>query len=320
MGVAIAYVGSHATKLLYQRNINEPAPSTTTYTSTLLPYYSFDNHNLGTVTYIDNGATQNYNALELTAKKNLGKGLLFNTSFTWQRDLTDQEDQNWAFGQQIQNQYCLSCEYGNNSFTPQKRFLAEATYALPFGHGQSLGSNINKYANGVIGGWKLSTVITLQSGPYFTPSFATYDPSNTNVLGGRPDVIPGVSVVPANKSVNNFVNLAAFAIPGCPFSTPVCSSPADVGRFGTAGINILEGVPLRDLDLSVMKKFHTTERFVWQIEVDSANVLNHPALAAPSGNISTANNGGAIIGATSSAGLAGSSADRTIYASIKVTF
>ena len=31
MGVSIAYVGSHAVNLLYQRNLNEPAPSTTAY-------------------------------------------------------------------------------------------------------------------------------------------------------------------------------------------------------------------------------------------------------------------------------------------------
>jgi hypothetical protein len=322
MGVSIAYVGSHAVKLLYQRNLNEPAPSTTPYgTGSQVYNYTSINKNLNTITYIDNGATQNYNALQVAAKKNLGNGLTFNTSFTWQRDLTNQQDSNWAFGQQLQNQYCLSCEYGNNNFTPQKRFLAVAVYSLPFGHGQSLGNNINKYANGVIGGWKLSNVITLQSGQYYTPSFSTYDPSNTNVIGGRPDVIPGVSVVPAGRTDNNWVNLAAFAIPGCPFTTPVCSSPtANIGRFGSAGINILEGPPIRDWDLAVMKDFHTGERFLWQVEVQGANVLNHPALAAPSGNISTANNGGAIISALNAAPLQGASATRTIYAMIKVMF
>ena len=218
--------------------------------------------------------------------------------------MTNQQDENWAFGQQIQNEYCLPCEYGNNSFTPDKRFIAEVVYALPFGHGQSLGNNINKYANGAIGGWKLSAVITLQSGQFYTPSFNTFDPSNAVPAGGgRPDAIPGVSVVPAGRNSNNWVNLAAFAIPGCPFTNPVCpsASQTDVGRFGTAGINTLEGPPIRDADLAVMKDFHTTERFLWQIEVQAANALNHPALAAPSGNISTANNGGAIIGALNAA-------------------
>ncbi len=321
MGVSIAYVGAHATNLLYDRNLNEPAPTTTPYASTLLPYYSFDSHNLGTITYIDNGATQNFDALELVAKKNMGRGLLFNTSFTWARDLTNQMDENWAFGQQIQNQFCLSCEYGNNEDTPNKRYIAEAVYILPFGHGQALGNNVGKVGNGFIGGWTLSSVVTVQSGPYYTPSFATYDPSNTDTLGGRPDVIPGFSTVPQDRTPSNWVNLAAFAIPGCPFTNPVCSTPtANLGRFGTAGINILMGPPDRNWDLAVMKNFHTTERFVWQVEVQFDDVLNHPSFAAPTGNISTANNGGADITALNAAPFQGSAATRTIYAMIKLMF
>ena len=117
------------------------------------------------------------------------------------------------------------------------------------------------------------------------------------------------------------MNLAAFAVPGCPFTTPVCSSPtANIGRFGTAGINILEGPPVRNWDLAVMKNFHTTERFMWQVEVQFDDVLNHPSFAAPTGNISTANNGGAIISSLNAAPLQGSAATRTIYAMIKVMF
>ncbi|HLJ17218.1 MAG TPA: TonB-dependent receptor [Bryobacteraceae bacterium] len=314
MGLSLAYVGSHGVDLLYDRNLNQPHAST-------IPFSGYTFYpKLGVITWIENGATQSYNALQLAAVKHLGKELTFTTGFTWAKDLTDQEDQNWVYGQLIQNQYNLRSEWGNNSFTPQKRFIAEMVYSLPFGNGQKMLNHMPRLANAVLGGWRLSSVATLQSGQYFTPSFSGFSPSNTNLIGGRPDVVPGVSVIPSGgQTINNWFNLAAFAIPGCPAGTPVCSSPANAGRFGNAGINILEGPPMKNIDLALMKNFHMFERFVWQFEVQAQDVLNHPNFGNPSGNISSPATG-AVITATNANDLQGSGASRSIYVMVKVNF
>jgi hypothetical protein len=302
MGLSMAYVGAHAVDLLYNRNLNQPPPSVKPFSGYLYP-------KLGTITYVENGAMQNYNALQLAAVKHLGKGLTFQVGFTWARDLTNQLDNNWVYGQQIQNQYDLRSEYANNSFTPDKRFIAEAVYALPFGKGKPLASNLPRAANAVIGGWKVSTVVTLQSGQFFTPSFADIDVSNTNNFGGRPDVAPGVSVIPpGGQTIANWINLGAFAVP-----------PANAGRFGNAGLNILEGPQMRNVDFAVMKNFHTTERFVWQIEVQAQDALNHPNFGNPSANISAPATGAAIT-STLTNDLQGSGASRSIYVMLKVNF
>ena len=315
IGLSVAYVGAHATDLLYNRNLNQPLPGTAPFAGYLYP-------KLGTITYVTNGGIQNYNALQLAAVKHLGRDLTFQAGFTWARDLTDQLDNNWVYGQQIQNQYDRRSEYANNSFTPQKRFIAEATYALPFGKGKLLANNLPRAANAVIGGWRLSTVVTLQSGQYFTPSFAGVDPSNTNNIGGRPDVVSGVSVIPSGgQNITNWINLGAFAIPGCPGSDPLCAhtTRANVGRFGNAGLNILSGPSMRNVDFAVMKNFHTTERLLWQVEVQAQDALNHPNFGNPSANISAPATGAAITG-TLTNDLQGSGASRTIYVMIKVNF
>ena len=90
-------------------------------------------------------------------------------------------------------------------------------------------------AEGILGGWRLSTVVTLQTGQWFTPTFDGFDPSNTNTIGGRPDVIAGAPLYPANQSINNWFNVAAFKVPGCPDNNPVCDNPANIGRFGNCG-------------------------------------------------------------------------------------
>ena len=72
VGVSVAYVGSHAVNLLYGRNINQPQPSTTPFSVSELP-----NPNFNTITWYENGASQKYNSLQVSAAKRMGKRVHF---------------------------------------------------------------------------------------------------------------------------------------------------------------------------------------------------------------------------------------------------
>ena len=98
MGLSVAYVGSHAVDLLYNRNLNQPPAGAT-------PFSGYHYPKLGTITYATNGGIQNYNALQLAAVKHLGKGLTFQAGFTWAKDLTDQLDSNWVYGRNPESVY-----------------------------------------------------------------------------------------------------------------------------------------------------------------------------------------------------------------------
>ena len=95
VGVSVAYVGSHAVDLLYGRNINQPVPSTTPFSVSALP-----NPNFNTITLYENGGSQRYNSLQVSAAKRLGKNLHFSAGWTWARDLTDQSDNDWVLRRQ----------------------------------------------------------------------------------------------------------------------------------------------------------------------------------------------------------------------------
>jgi hypothetical protein len=314
VGLSIAYVGSHAVNLIYGRNINQPAASTTPFSIGQLP-----NPNFSTITLYDNGAGERYNALQVSAARRLGKKLLFSAGWTWARDLTDQLDNDWIYGQTIQNQFNRSAEWGNNSFTPTHRIYADAVYSLPVGRNQRFLNQAPRMVEALLGGWRLSSVVSLQTGQWFTPTFAGFDTSNTNTLGGRPDVVAGVPLYPANQSINNWFNVAAFAIPGCPANNPVCSNPANVGRFGNAGNDILHTPPMRNLDLALMKEFHFTERKFFRFQVTASDVLNHPNFGYPGGNISSPATAATI---TSTLGnyLTGSSTARIINFALRFQF
>jgi hypothetical protein len=314
VGLSIAYVGSHAVNLLYGRNINQPPPDTTPFTSAKYPNPSYSS-----ITLYENGGGERYSALQVSAAKRLGKKLLFSAGWTWARDLTDQLDNDWIYGQIIQNQFDRRSEWGNNSFTPTHRFYADAIYSLPVGRNERYLNQMPRVAEAVLGGWRLSGVATLQTGQWFTPSFSGFDTSNTNTLGGRPDVVAGVPLYPSNHGINNWFNVAAFAIPGCPAANPVCSNPANVGRFGNAGNDIIETPPMKNLDLAVMKDFHLSERKYFRFQATFSDALNHPNFGYPGGNISSPATAPVI---TSTLGnyLTGSSTARIINFALRFQF
>ncbi|MGH9325491.1 MAG: carboxypeptidase regulatory-like domain-containing protein [Terriglobia bacterium] len=285
IGLRISYVGSHSVDLVYERNLDQPPPSTTAFSVSQLAYPLYRS-----IAYADTGGSEDYNGLELSAKKTYGKDLTFNGGWTWSRDLTDTQDSGGGggsfAGQTIQNQFDRAAEWANNQVTPTNRIYAYAVYQLPVGRGQRFLSNANRYVDGVFGGWQTSWDAVIQSGEFFTPSFSGFDVSNTNTLGGRPDRIASGSLPSGQQSLNEWFNPAAFKIPGCPNSQPVCPNPADVGSFGNSGLNVLQAHPLETLDFSLMKTFPLRENVHLEFQVNMVNALNHPNFAAPNSNIS----------------------------------
>ena len=159
----------------------------------------------------------------------------------------------------------------------------------------------------------------MQGGQWFTPSFSGFDVSNTNTIGGRPDLIPGVPLYPAHQTIAQWFNPAAFAIPGCPTTNPVCSNPADVGRFGTAANDLLATPPMRNLDMAMMKEFHFTEGRFLRFQANFSDILNHPNFGYPASNISSTGTVG-IITSTLSNFLTGSSTNRVLNLSLRLQF
>ena len=73
-GIRVVYVGARSVDLIYQANINQPVPSAIPFTPSRYTYPNFN-----TVTWYDNGGTQEYNALQVSASKTYGKKVSFNT-------------------------------------------------------------------------------------------------------------------------------------------------------------------------------------------------------------------------------------------------
>ena len=133
IGFQIGYVGTRSVHLVYNRNINQPVPSTIPYSASR----AYTDPLFNVITYYDNGGSEQYNALQISTAKTFGKGLTSNNGFVWAKDLTGtQTGGPNGTGYQIQNQFCRQCDRGPNQITRPLRGYVNAIYTLPVGKNQ----------------------------------------------------------------------------------------------------------------------------------------------------------------------------------------
>jgi hypothetical protein len=173
----------------------------------------------------------------------------------------------------------------------------------------------------------LSSILTVQTGPYETPYFPSGegDPSGTgsglngefgdgtgSFDGGHraqhSDQLSGISVNPSGKNRLNWTNGSAFACPGDSTWTPgnACTtgagfnpltgaplspSPLPIGRFGNSQVGSIEGPGLINLSAGLSKSFSITERLHMRFEGTFTNVLNHTNLGDPNMDLSSSSFG-----------------------------
>jgi hypothetical protein len=287
--VRVSYTGQGAWHLPITVDNNQIPASTTPYTvpnngySVVDPRAPFQNWLLLMESF-SNG-TQNYESgiAEVTHKE--GHGITLQANYTLTKNISDAQGTDAPsayageepYAVEISDRFHIKYDRGNVVGMPRQRFMLTGTWKLPFGEGQALAGP--RFLNPIIGGWNLSTVTTLQTGQWLTPTMpAADDQSNTDMIerttGGaiaRPDCVG--NPIPQHRSSQNYYNLSAFALP-----------PTDAGRFGTCGVGILQGPGMTDVDAGLAKRFSIGERMHLRFEATFTNVINHTNYAPPSLN------------------------------------
>jgi hypothetical protein len=284
-----SYVGMHTYRLSITEDLNQLAASTAPFGSTPLPY-----PNWTTLYSTFNAGKANYSALELEATHRMAHGLYFDANYTLAKNQADnQGDAPSAFagevnyGIPIADRFHITQDYGNVQGTRRHRMLLTGVYQLPFGKGRAFMAG-GGWKNELLGGWDLTNITLLETGPWQTPSIsAAADQSNTNVANRgaiiRPDVVSNNFY--AGQSRAQFFNLGAFA-----------PTPVGAGRFGNAGVGILQGPGTAAVSMGVAKSFIVTERVHARFESTFTNVLNHTNFAPPATVVDSPSTFGRLIG------------------------
>jgi len=327
----ISYIGSETHQLVWAPDENT-LPYSSTVSAFNAPISSRLFPNWGRINTRATGANESYHSLQLEASHRLQHGLEYHSDFTWAKNLADNEgpsgtgfagEGGGARATSVLNRHI---DFGNVYGTRKIRWNTTALYDLPIGRGRQFGNSMARVADLVVGGWRLSSIFTVQTGPFETPYFPNGqgDPSGTGSgLNGafgdgtgsfdtghrnqHADLVAGASLNPANKSRFLWTNSAAFACPGDPTwtvgnacttgagFTPTATgsfvangpAPLPIGRFGNSQVGTVVGPGLVNLSGGLSKTFPITERFKVKAEGTFTNVLNHTNLGDPNMNLSS---------------------------------
>ena len=259
--LSVSYVGNTSRHQNDYRNINLPSE---TYlpeliggakyqTSPGLPYSGFNS-----ITLAGNEANTLYYGMQVDYNAQLGRDLNFRGMYTLSRayDPTTAGNGGGDLGT-VSNPYAgWKFDWGPSGYDRTHIFLANFIYDIPW-----LRHADNKLVRGVLGGWSVSGIVTVESG--LPINITTGGSQGGNGVSGanRVDQVSGVSYP---HSVEQWFSPSSFALPA-------------IGAWGTLGYNALRGPGRDNWNMSIFKSFVFSEsrgsRF--ELRFETFNTWNH---------------------------------------------
>lgn len=273
----LTYLGSHSIGLNGLVNYTEEPASPLPYSKSRSPYPAFF-----AIQMWENIGFASYEGVQAEATHRFRKGLFFQASYVFSKNVGNAGSFTGgqagllfppeALQNQVTDRFNTRLDRGNLAGSRPNRFLFTGVYELPVGKGRAYANHLNTFANAVLGGWDLSTITLVESGPYQTALIGRGGDQSNSLPGqrvSRPDRI-GDGNLP-DPTPDRWYDISAFA--------PV---PKGAGRFGNSGVGILRGPGLATVAAGLFKSFVVTERLKMRIESTFTNIANHPNFAPPS--------------------------------------
>jgi hypothetical protein len=236
-----------------------------------------------------------YNGLQTKLEQQMSNGLNYLLTYTFSRTFTDAGDLlnggslNGARAPDVPG-FGVRGDWSLASFNVTNVFHFSGGYELPVGNNKRFLANTGKIGNGVIGGWSINWITTLQGGQPLSLGCPTGTTAGTScndvrVPGQNPQL--GIKVRPdsSGKLTPYWLNNpAAFQQP-CELGNPVPTPSGCVERtgFGVLGDRpgTTTGPSYHRFDFSTFKNIPINERFSMQFRAEFFNIVNHPNFNAP---------------------------------------
>jgi hypothetical protein len=308
----VGYIGEQGQHIEDYGNVNAPRNNAD---PTSAPYYN--NQYIG-VNGIDSAlgigpsfllitesrAMMNYNALQAVLRQRLNHGLEFTLNYTYGRAMTNSLG-NYGlnvngFSGAFQDYYNSAADYGPAGYDVRHNLSGTGVYALPVGRGKEYLSGVNRIADELIGGWKLSTAAVAYSG---FPETITGPNNNSQSISGVFRVNQYRKLKVSGRSNANWFGTDQSAIPcttaGVDNGTCAFGVPAP-NAFGTESNGAVRGPGYLNVDMSAFKDFHITESQSVGFRFDAFNAFNIVSYGNPDTNINDSNFGNVSLQGTRS--------------------
>jgi hypothetical protein len=239
--------------------------------------------------------------LEVIFKRRFVKGLSYQLSYTLAKSMDNRSfDPTFSTVRRGSVQSASSTpfdlrdrrlNYARSDFDRRHALQGYFVYDLPFGKGQRFANTTNSMLDRLVGGWEVAGVINWSSGRPFTvysgfntvsnvvQSTANCDGCSPNMGHLQVDPVTGVLYLFDRNQIGSSFNSGTLA--RGQFSVPA------PGEIGNTGRNFFTGPPFFQLDMTLGKKFHFTERVNLEVRMEAQNLTNHPSFDVPVARITS---------------------------------
>jgi hypothetical protein len=261
--------------------------------------FFFTNPQFASVYLVGNNANSTYHSLQVEYEKRFGHGWIYQGNYTWSKALGENEGTSQFYDTAYRNAKDLSFDKRLMAYNRTQVFKSNGIWELPLGRDRAYLKNANRWVDGLLGGWRLSGILTLTTGRPLTVTspLATF---NKYITGNTPDV---VGQLPKNTGSLSFdgngacyfcgfkpitdPNLARIAPSLAAISTLVAQQAPNgtilenplPGTLGDLAQTFFTGPRFFNVDAALMKTFRITERYNIEFRTDWLNATNHEDFA-----------------------------------------
>jgi hypothetical protein len=275
-GFRVSYIGTNTRQGEWGYNINQPLPDTNLYVDKPRRFPRYP-----AITYLSNGAGHQYHSLTFEVERRFARGLSYQASWVWARDIGDLER-----GESAENAYDRARERAVWLDIPTHRVTGNLIYEFPFGKGST------GLKRALLEGWEWSSIFSFYSGQFLTPLWTGPDPTGTAFTSSRtpaqvtirPNHLRNANLSGDERSIARWFDVSAFG-------------PPAAGSFGTSAKGVIKGPGSNTLNVGLAKHFRFTEQVRLRWEITATNFFNTPNYNNPGVNITSLAAAGVITAA-----------------------
>jgi hypothetical protein len=209
----------------------------------------------------DDGANADYNALLLKAEHRFSDYYTVLANYTYSHCISEADFSGDLGGPLTQNPNDRNAERGNCGFDIRQAFNLSIVAESP--------RFKNRWADRLVGSWKLAPILVMHSGEWFTP-LTGLDNSLTSIGLDRPNQV-------GNPYIRNLNTLQ--------WINPNAYVPNPLGTFGDAGSDSLLGPKYVDVDAALSRIFNIREGQQFSLRFEAFNLANHANFSNPDNNL-----------------------------------
>jgi Carboxypeptidase regulatory-like domain len=303
--LTVAYLGQNGNHLVDPREGNQRACLTCALPITTLSLLNPALSQINQISFTESEAVMNYNSLQITGRRRLNHGLEFLADWTYSKGLSNNLGYYGAGGgagdsqsAYWQDAYSGRADYGPEFFDARHNLSISGYYQLPFGRGQQFGGGMNRFEDAIVGGWKVSTIMSFHTGFPITVNSNAYYSTAVNARAARANHLRPLKVV--HRSASNWFGTDPSAVP-C-FNNPtndttqtfftsndngVCAYGEQLSTgFGTSSVGSERAPSYQQIDMALSKDFAITEGTHIEFRTDFLNAFNMVSLAPPANTAS----------------------------------